>query len=70
MSKKTNSKLTDTGLQETKESDVDKLSDEELDNVDAGKGEALRCPKCGSTDLFWNWSCGFWCCSKCTNVWT
>jgi ribosomal protein S27AE len=63
-------KLTDPDLQETRKPDTENLSDTELGQVSAGQGNKLCCPKCGSGDIVWNNSIGFWVCGKCNHVWT
>lgn len=70
MSKKTGLEFTDAGLQEIKKPNAGKLSDEELDQVGAGRGDTLCCPRCGNYDIAWNNSFGFWICEKCRNAWT
>lgn len=70
MSKEKGFELSDVDLQELKKQNTGKLSDEELKKVNAGKGDSLCCPSCGSDKIVWNNAIGFWICDKCKNVWS
>lgn len=70
MSKKTGFEFADAGLQEVKKPNAGKLSDEELDQVGAGREDTLCCPSCGSDNFFLHSGLGCWVCNKCNNVWT